>query len=913
MACMALPGLLLLAACGANGGAPAADAVVAGEVAAGIGTVVVDPGEMPTSCIPGSSYAFADPSGVDWPACESKDDCPGLACVMGYDHRRCAPECETDADCPAGWGCGSRGLIIPEGAFPMACTPLYLFLGGPCAEAEDCADAFHLFPFPTSFDLDNFLDILLMLNPTHKQSLHRCLPAGDELGKWCTVSLPGQSDCVTGWHSDADPLDASRTVCIPDAGTTVPGCTVHASDMGMTGQCDHGKVGNVCAGQWSCGTCGLHDCGVLPTYAESCNGKDDDCDGEVDEGLEECFGGADCPCVNVCGTGVCGQHGECNCGGCFAGQFCILDECREFWEGTVPGEPGAFCVLDEDCQSGHCAPGPVGPFCTLECQSCWDWNGFSPTCTAACPPDLPCQVWPTLPSEHDLSLCLPPLFCLDDEACLAKLSPQQPCQHPVCEASTCILQDDCQSPCEPKCTGKECGDDGCGGQCGDCGLDAVCQDGVCAACDQGCEPFQCGAVCGGADCGSCEEGFLCDAGGLCKCDCQSQCAGKECGPDGCLGNCGACAPGQVCKSGQCCVPSCASKVCGEDGCGGWCGWCAPYQQCKGGQCQACTPECDGKACGPDGCGGSCGDCPEDLQCNVSGICEDCCRGCGEYQNCGPDGCGFVCGVCDENSWCDGAMCTNDWEWCVSACEGSECGPDGCGGSCGECKKNWECIWDSQGKYGSSYANEYCVPAPTGPCLTAADCYLYVPEADWPKDKLPLCLPGSCTCAVAEKLHITNCLEYNDCMLYCGGYWGYGYDCTKYCQSHADPDAAAANSPLAACLDDNKWSQCDPPVTVCDAEQLQACSAEISECIGGDAGCAETMECWDVDWGDYSSVYWIKDLMSPCVLEAGSEARVAFLELLKCRMKECGPKMANSCTADAEAGDCADELAACLAQ
>jgi hypothetical protein len=904
--------VLLLAACGANKGGPAADAAGAGDVAAGNGGVVVDPGEMPTSCIPGSSYMFADPSGEDWPACESGDDCPGLACVMGYDHRRCAPGCETDADCPAGWGCGSRGLIIPEGAFPMACTPLYLFLGGPCADAEDCLDAFHLFPFPESLDLDDFLGTLLMLNPRHKQSLHRCLPAG-EFGKWCTVSLPGQSDCITGWQSEADPLDVSRTVCVPHADTSVPGCTVHALDVGMTGECDHGKTGNVCTGQWSCGTCGLHDCGVLPTYAESCNSEDDDCDGEVDEGLEKCFGGADCPCVNVCGTGVCGQHGACNCGGCFAGQFCILGECRDFWEGTEPGQPGAFCSLDEDCQSGHCAVGPEGPFCTMECKGCWDMNGYSPTCTAECPPDLPCQAWPTLPSEHDLSLCLPPLFCLDDEACLGKLSPHQPCQQPVCEASTCILQDDCQSPCKPECNGKECGDDGCGGQCGDCGTDAVCQDGVCAGCDQGCEPFQCGAVCGGADCGSCEEGFLCDTDGLCKCDCQPQCAGKECGPDSCLGSCGACASGQACKSGQCCVPNCAGKICGEDGCGGWCGWCAPYQHCQDGGCHACTPDCDGKTCGPDGCGGSCGDCPEGLQCNVSGVCEDCCRGCGEHQGCGPDGCGFTCGECDGTSWCDYGMCTNEWDWCVPGCEGRECGMDGCGGSCGECKKNWECIWGSQGKYGRSNLSEYCVPAPTGPCLTAADCHLDVPEADWPKDKQPLCAPGSCTCAVSEKIYITSCSEYSDCMLYCGGYWSYGYDCKKYCQSHAAPDAASANSPFATCLNINQWSQCDPPTSVCDAEWLQACSAELSECIGDEASCAETMECWDGDWGENSSVYWLRDLMTPCVLQAGAEARVAFLELLKCRMKACGPKMANGCTADSEADDCADELAVCLAQ
>jgi hypothetical protein len=33
--------------------------------------------------------------------------------------------------------------------------------------------------------------------------------------------------------------------------------------------------------------------------------------------------------------------------------------------------------------------------------------------------------------------------------------------------------------CTPHCTGKTCGDDGCGGSCGDCRADQVCQDGTC--------------------------------------------------------------------------------------------------------------------------------------------------------------------------------------------------------------------------------------------------------------------------------------------------------------------------------------------------------------------------------------------------------------------------------------------------
>ena len=94
--------------------------------------------------------------------------------------------------------------------------------------------------------------------------------------------------------------------------------------------------------------------------------------------------------------------------------------------------------------------------------------------------------------------------------------------------------------CQPDCSGKECGEDGCGGTCGSCNGSEVCDGGKCkdvqsctATCgSKGCE---CGFVCGQA-CGSCSGAYSCNDG--CHCECLSQCAGKECGDDGCGGSCG---------------------------------------------------------------------------------------------------------------------------------------------------------------------------------------------------------------------------------------------------------------------------------------------------------------------------------------------------------------------------------------
>ncbi len=78
---------------------------------------------------------------------------------------------------------------------------------------------------------------------------------------------------------------------------------------------------------------------------------------------------------------------------------------------------------------------------------------------------------------------------------------------------------------------------------------------------------------------------------------------------------------------------------------------------------------------------------------------------------GDDGCGGDCGTCNDGFTCFEGRCKMDP--CMPQCEGRTCGGDGCGGSCGECQ-----------------GAELCVPA-TGTCATFAPC-----------DHLkPTCSPG----------------------------------------------------------------------------------------------------------------------------------------------------------------------------
>ena len=167
-----------------------------------------------------------------------------------------------------------------------------------------------------------------------------------------------------------------------------------------------------------------------------------------------------------------------------------------------------------------------------------------------------------------------------------------------------ISTGDTELVCPDLCVGKECGDDGCGGNCGSCPFGEACVLGKCK-------------------------------------ECTADCAGKVCGDDGCGGNCGACPVGEVCVLGKCkgCTPDCAGKECGDDGCGGNCGSCPQSKPlCLAGQCKAAPLD---------------GDCPEIASCSIlcdTPTCKDQCltnasdevktmvstiEGCLNALNCGP--------------------------------------------------------------------------------------------------------------------------------------------------------------------------------------------------------------------------------------------------------------------------------------
>lgn len=183
-------------------------------------------------------------------------------------------------------------------------------------------------------------------------------------------------------------------------------------------------------------------------------------------------------------------------------------------------------------------------------------------------------------------------------------------------------------PCSPSCEGKACGDDGCGGSCGGCGLFEECDaDSQCTAVIQCIEATN--TITG--DCPS-NETCLCVG-----CVSNGTCDVFE---DDCI--CPDCATGDYCSGNVACIDD---------------GQCDPYNEgCQCADCSAhplcnCTPGCDGKLCGDDGCLGSCGGCDNGLVCNDDQTaCVECVPNC-EDKGCGNDGCGGSCGVCADGKGC----------------------------------------------------------------------------------------------------------------------------------------------------------------------------------------------------------------------------------------------------------------------
>ena len=248
--------------------------------------------------------------------------------------------------------------------------------------------------------------------------------------------------------------------------------------------------------------------------------------------------------------------------------------------------------------------------------------------------------------------------------------------------------------CVPSCAGKECGDDGCGGSCGECPApSSTCNPaGLCAPVE--CESSKdcpgdlicykeagfCVECAVSADCGEnqkCTSNYLCVDVVACISDKDCKAVDGVCDKE--AGECVDCLTALDCPAEWLCV----GKVCFEPACQ------ANEVRCNGQAVEICNETLTGFD--------QVKNCPENQFC-VAGkcldhVCEPDAMFCdGEVATlCNADGSGPAetvdCAAVDL--FCSGGECTA----CEPQCQGKECGDDGCGGDCGLCLSGTPCVQD----------------------------------------------------------------------------------------------------------------------------------------------------------------------------------------------------------------------------
>ena len=494
-------------------------------------------------------------------SCDNNADCAGSLCIDTADGKQCAHVCVDS--CPTGFNCKA----IQSGGTDLmtVCVPKFAHLCDPCATSNDCASL--------------------------GQTGGLCVDQG-ALGRYCGTPCTSAKDCPAGYGcQSAKAAEGGGSMqCVPLASdsTSTGSCACSASAVAkkLSTTCtvqhvdDGGKVVGLCPGTRACTATGLSACIASDIAPETCNGKDDDCDGLTDEE-------------------ACNDQGACNPGTCDAKAGCKYQKLS----GTPCDADGNLCTEGDTCTLGVCQPGKVvdcGDKNPCTTDSCDLAKGCTHTAFdgKSCDDDNPC----TISDVCAGSVCTP--------------GPVKPCEvTQACVVGAC-------SVVSGKCEFSMAGD---GTLCDDgnpCTVVDACASGKCSGsgskdCDDGdgCTTDVCAAPAGcthTANQASCDDGNACTVGDTCglpgdgtatcqpgqakTCDDGNPCTADSCDPkQGCVATpkagvtvaCYTGVPGTagvgMCKSGK--------QTCNADGTLG---------ACDGQVTPAASEQCDGK---DDNCNG----------------------------------------------------------------------------------------------------------------------------------------------------------------------------------------------------------------------------------------------------------------------------------------------------------------------
>lgn len=415
-----------------------------------------------------------------------------------------------------------------------------------------------------------------------------------------------------------------------------------------TGACEVGT--QTCQdGEWT-------DCtGIGPT-SETCNGVDDDCDGEVDErGEQLCDDGLVCNGVSVCENGTCTVPEPPDCealsGPCAEGRCSEKDRgCRVFPAKTGSScDDGNFCTDNGTCVAGVCETEP------RDCSSAGD------SCNVGiCDEEADACVSQPV---SDGTSCDDGAFCTIGDTCMSGTctGAARDCSSLAdqCNAGACDEVADACVP-SPVADGTAC-DDGLYCNVGEACVAGACTGGAvrdCSALGGSCRTGICNEATDACDGPPVADGTACDDNQFCTIN--DSCVAGTCTGGGAR-DCSAVAG--LCQSdscddtlNQCVATSAPDGTACDDGL-----FCTVGEICMGGMCSGTQRNCDVAA---DACNaGTCVEamdacvptplsdgtnCPDNLYCTVNEVCQaGSCNSAPRTCNSQTDQCNT--GVCDDTA------------------------------------------------------------------------------------------------------------------------------------------------------------------------------------------------------------------------------------------------------------------------